>query len=84
MMDARRRGGFRRILLRSNADYQQTEHLDHWGAGKASASSSAMIVDSDLQELAERFFVITWQKLQRPPRCWGRDATASTPRQRQG
>ena len=35
-----RRAGFRKITLRGDTDFSQTEHLDRWD-GTASASSSA-------------------------------------------
>ena len=63
-----RRGGFRRILLRGDTDFSQTEHLDRWDQ-----DGVHFIFGYDqkpnLIEIAEALPEKVWKKLERPPRA---------------
>jgi len=61
-------GGFRRVLLRGDTDFSQTEHLDRWNAdGRVTfifgydSLPNLRAIAADLPERA-------WRKLERPPR----------------
>ncbi len=62
------RGGFRRVLLRGDTDFSQTEHLDRWHADPRVrflfGYDSAPNLVARAEQIPERF----WQPLQRPPR----------------
>ncbi len=62
------RGGFRRVLLRGDTDFSQTEHLDRWHADPRVrflfGYDSATNLVARAEQIPERF----WQPLQRPPR----------------
>jgi hypothetical protein len=62
------RGGFRKVLLRGDTDFAQTEHLDRWDAdGRVRfvfGYDAAPNLVAAAQWLPER----AWQPLQRPPR----------------
>jgi len=62
-----RRAGFRRITLRGDTDFTQTEHLDRWDAAEA---RFVFGIDAmpNLYELAENLPVSAWKILQRPDR----------------
>ena len=62
-----RRGGFKRIVLRGDTAFSQTEHLDRWdGAGVGfhfGYDARANLIDT-----AEKLPKRVWRKLRRPPR----------------
>ena len=72
-----RRGGFRKILLRGDTDFSQTEHLDRWHQ-----AGVRFIFGYDckpnLVDLAESLPERVWRKLQRPQA----PAPKTAPRQR--
>lgn len=71
-------GGFRRVLLRGDTDFAQTEHLDRWDADGRVRFIFGYDARPNLEAIAERLPVRVWQKLQRPPRY----TVQTTPRQR--
>src|SRR5262245_56528618 len=72
------RGGFRRVLLRGDTDFSQTEHLDRWAADPrvrfVFGYDAAPNLVGQAEELPER----AWQPLARPPRY----AVRTRPRER--
>lgn len=62
-----RRAGFRKILLRGDTDFSQTEHLDRWDAD-AVEFHFGYDATANLKAIAEDLPEITWKKLKRPPR----------------
>jgi hypothetical protein len=70
-------GGFRRVLLRGDTDFSQTEHLDRWNAEPRIRFLFGYDSPANLQEIAEKLPACAWKKLQRPPRY----AVATQPRQ---
>ncbi len=71
-------GGFRRVLLRGDTDFSQTEHLDRWHADGRIRFIFGYDCQANLVEIAEKLPALAWQKLQRPPRY----AAVGPPRQR--
>ena len=72
-----RRAGFRRITLRGDTDFSQTEHLDGWdGAGVGFVFGFDAM--PNLKALAEQLVASDWQELQRPPKY----TVLTQPRQR--
>jgi len=63
-----RRAGFRKITLRGDTDFAQTEHLDRWDEQgvKFIFGIDAM---PNLYELAENLPDEAWRPLERAPRC---------------
>jgi hypothetical protein len=72
------RGGFRRVLLRGDTDFSQTEHLDRWNADPRIRFIFGYDCRANLVEIAEKLPAQAWKKLQRPPRY----EVATQPRQR--
>jgi hypothetical protein len=72
-----RRGGFRRIVLRGDTDFSQTERLDGWDAEKVTFYFGYNAFPA-LKDLAENLPPGAWKKLTRPPK-W---KVATQPRQR--
>jgi hypothetical protein len=72
-----KRGGFRRILLRGDTDFSQTEHLDRWDRDGI-RFVFGYDCRSNLEELAKCLPAGAWQKLERSPRY----QVATQPRQR--
>lgn len=72
-----RRGGFRKILLRGDTDFSQTQHLDRW---HASGVRFLFGYDSkpNLVDLAETLPERVWREFQRP----GPATPKTRPRQR--
>jgi Transposase DDE domain group 1 len=68
------RGGFRRVLLRGDTDFSQTEHLDRWNAEGRVRFLFGYDARANVQEMAEKLPESAWRKLDRPPR-----STAKTP-----
>jgi hypothetical protein len=62
-----RRAGFRRITLRGDTDFSQTEHLDRWDAAgvRFVFGFDAM---PNLVSLAENLTKDAWTRLRRPPK----------------
>ena len=62
------RGGFRRVLLRGDTDFSQTEHLDRWDADERIRFIFGYDCHANLVEIAEKLVPRAWKKLERPPR----------------
>jgi hypothetical protein len=62
------RGGFRRVRLRGDTDFSQTEHLDRWDADGRITFVFGYDNKPNLVELAEQLPERAWVQLQRPPR----------------
>ena len=78
-----RRAGFRKIRLRGDTDFTQTEHLDRWDEAGV---QFVFGIDAmpNLYEFAENLPESAWKRLQRPARYEVQDETASPSRERQG
>ena len=63
-----RKGGFRRILLRGDTDFTQTQKLDGWDSAGDVAFIFGVNAMQNLKELAAALPASAWQRLQRPPR----------------
>jgi hypothetical protein len=74
------RGGFRRVLLRGDTDFAQTEHLDRWAADGRVRFLCGYDGDPNLVARAEQLPQRCWQTLGRPPRS----AVRTRPRARPG
>jgi hypothetical protein len=61
-------GGFRRVLLRGDTDFSQTEHLDGWNADGRIRFVFGFDKRANLVEIAENLPPGAWKKLTRPPR----------------
>jgi hypothetical protein len=72
------RGGFRRVLLRGDTDFSQTEHLDRWDADGRVRFIFGFNAMPNVVDIAERLPERAWRPLQRPPRYTAR----TEPRQR--
>jgi hypothetical protein len=72
------RGGFRRVLLRGDTDFSQTEHLDRWNADRRVRFIFGYDCCPNLVEMAENLPECAWNKLARPPRY----QVATKPRER--
>jgi hypothetical protein len=61
-----RRGGFRKITLRGDTDFTQTEHLDRWDEDGV---QFVFGIDAmpNLYEIAEKLPENAWRRLQRRP-----------------
>jgi len=62
------RARFRRIVLRGDTDFSQTEHLDRWHALSEVRFVFGYNAMPNLIEIAENLPASDWQPLQRPPR----------------
>jgi hypothetical protein len=62
------RGGFRRVLLRGDTDFSQTEHLDRWNADRRVHFIFGYDARPNVVALAENLPEKAWRKLERPPR----------------
>lgn len=62
-----RRAGFRKIKLRGDTDFTQTEYLDGWDA-QGVRFVFGMDAMPNLYEKAENLAASDWKRLQRPPR----------------
>ncbi len=71
-------GGFRRVLLRGDTDFSQTQHLDRWNADPRVRFIFGYDACANLVEIAEKLPERAWKKLQRPARY----QVATQPRQR--
>jgi hypothetical protein len=72
------RGGFRRVLLRGDSDFSQTEHLDRWHADDRVRFLFGYDAAPNVKALAEALPQTAWQPLER----WPRYDVQTTPRQR--
>jgi len=72
------RGGFRRVLLRGDTDFSQTEHLDRWHADDRVRFIFGYNAAPNVKALAEALPPTAWQRLER----WPRYDVQTTPRQR--
>jgi hypothetical protein len=62
------RGGFRRVLLRGDTDFSQTEHLDRWNADPRVRFVFGYDATPKLIARAEQLPARAWKPLPRPPR----------------
>jgi hypothetical protein len=62
------RAGFRRIVLRGDTDFSQTEHLDRWHAVRDVRFVFGYNALPNLIDIAEKLPASAWQPLRRPPR----------------
>ena len=60
------RGGFRRVLLRGDTDFSQTEHLDRWNADRRVRFLFGYDARANVQEMAEQLPERAWRQLERP------------------
>jgi hypothetical protein len=72
------RGGFRRVLLRGDTDFSQTEHLDRWNANGRVRFIFGYDAMANVVAIAEKLPERAWRKLERPPRY----TVQTEPRQR--
>jgi len=61
------RAGFRRILLRGDTDFSQTEHLDRWDAQKIQFIFG-FDAKANLIQMADSLAKTAWTPLERPPK----------------
>jgi hypothetical protein len=71
-------GGFRRVLLRGDTDFSQTQHLDRWHADGRIHFIFGYDCHATLVDRAEQLPAHAWKKLQRPARY----PVATKPRRR--
>jgi hypothetical protein len=62
------KGGFRRVLLRGDTDFSQTERLDGWSADPRIRFCFGYDNCPNLVEIADNLPPCAWKKLERPPR----------------
>ena len=62
-----RRAGFRRIRLRGDSKFSQTEHFDRWDSDKV-IFQFGYDTKKNLTKLADNFAKNCWKKLKRPPK----------------
>jgi hypothetical protein len=72
------RAGFRRVLLRGDTDFSQTEHLDGWNAMSRVRFIFGYNAMGNLEEIAAHLPASAWRRLERPARYVAR----TQPRQR--
>ncbi len=70
--------GFRKVLLRGDTDFSQTEHLDRWNASGNVQFVFGYNAMSNLKELADALPESAWRRLERPARY----AVQTRPRRR--
>jgi hypothetical protein len=61
-------GGFRKVLLRGDTDFSQTEHLDRWTDDPRVSFLFGYDATPNLKEEAENLPPQAWKPLTRPPR----------------
>jgi hypothetical protein len=66
-IDLCRKGGFRKVRLRGDTAFSQTEHLDRWDSGGVLFQFGYQAAPN-LVELAENLPESAWRKLERPPK----------------
>jgi hypothetical protein len=62
------RGGFRKVLLRGDTDFSQTEHLDRWDADGRVQFIFGYDAMPNVVALAEQLPASAWKKMERTPR----------------
>lgn len=62
------RAGFRRMILRGDTDFSQTQHLDRWHALPGVYFVFGYDAMPNLKELADGLPATAWKPLHRPPR----------------
>jgi hypothetical protein len=62
------KGGFRRVLLRGDTDFSQTEHLDRWNADSRIRFLFGYDAMANVVASAEQLPDCAWRHLERPPR----------------
>jgi len=62
------RGGFRKVRLRGDSKFSQTEHLDRWSDDPRVSFIFGYEAKSNLTALAATLPAAAWRPLQRPPR----------------
>jgi hypothetical protein len=72
------RAGFRRVLLRGDTDFSQTEHLDGWNAMSRVRFVFGYNAMDNLEEIAANLPASAWRRLERPARY----VVRTQPRQR--
>jgi Transposase DDE domain group 1 len=72
-------GGFRRVLLRGDTDFAQTQHLDRWDDGGRVRFVFGYDATPNLVAMAETLPAGAWQPLQRPARYEVRTAPRRRP-----
>ncbi len=73
-----RRGGFRKIRMRGDTAFSQTEHLDGWD-GDGVKFQFGYMAAANLVETAENLDESSWQELQRPAPYKRKGAARSKP-----
>ena len=73
------RAGFRKILLRGDTDFSQTEHLDRWQACAKVRFIFGYNVMANLEKLADGLPEKAWRRLERPARYSVRTQTRQRP-----
>jgi DDE family transposase len=61
-------GGFRKVLLRGDSDFSQTEHLDRWNADGRIRFLFGYDARANVKEIAAKLPALAWKKLERPAR----------------
>jgi len=61
-------GGFKRILIRGDTDFSQTEHLDRWDGMGSVTFIFGIDAMANLVETASELGEKQWDRLKRPPR----------------
>jgi hypothetical protein len=72
------RGGFRKVLMRGDTDFSQTQYLDHWDNDKRIQFIFGYDSTDSMRARAEHLPALAWTKLTRLPRY----EVATTTRQR--
>ena len=62
------KAGFRRIVLRGDTDFSQTQHLDRWDADGRIRFFFGFDATPNLRELADNLGRSEWRRLERPDR----------------
>jgi hypothetical protein len=62
------RGGFRKVLMRGDTDFSQTQHLDHWDNDKRIQFIFGYDCTDSMSARAEHLPALAWIKLTRPAR----------------
>jgi hypothetical protein len=73
------RGGFRRVLLRGDCKFAQTEHLDRWDDDARVRFLFGYEALPNLKALAEELPACAWRPLQRPPRSTAQTSSRQRP-----
>jgi Transposase DDE domain group 1 len=72
-------GGFRKVLLRGDTDFSQTEHLDRWDNDARVRFIFGYNATANLDAMADTLPEKTWKKLERPPRWQAQGAPRRRP-----